>query len=450
MKIKINTWLLPCRSYIRKWLLFVFLVLVLPQPALGAKNIQKDIQDNIPFSTVIALEKAQKLIDTAKPSQAMDLLEKFKKEQIEEKNQVQPFLLFTLGNLCMEENQPEKAALNYEECLKDEKGADFPPAWLNLAKASYDLGRFKKAGDCFIRGYELEQEKRSVILYYASNAFFSAKKYTLALEAFNRLTKDHPDEIEPRWHELTVHILMELKRPEKALPHMEFLAENLEGQAKIRWQETLLYHYMTLGMDEKALKFVSFLTEEYPLEPRWWRGVARLNLDKNNLTKALSAMRIYGFLTPLTDEEKRLVADLYLSVGIPSRAFDMYEQIPVQEKRVGSVKNTIAALQQMNLDEKALEFLDKVINKKPESDELKILKGNLLFSMEKFEESANLFEAVAPRDDSGRSWLMLGYSLWNLGEIKSAQKAMTRAVAFKQQEKAANLALKALKKPLSF
>jgi len=422
---------------------------------MGVKNIQKDIQDNIPFSTAVTLEKAQKLTQAAKPSQALDLLEKFKKEQIEQKNQVHPFLLFTLGNLCMEVNQPEKAALNYEECLKDENGEGFPPAWLNLAKASYDLGRFKKAGDCFIRGYELEQEKRSVLLYYAANAFFSAKKHTLALEAFNRLTKDHPNEIEPRWHELAVHILMALERPEKALPHMEFLVENLEGQAKTRWQETLLHHYMTLGMDQKALEFVSFLTEEYPLEPRWWRGVARLSLDKNNLTKALSAMTIYGFLTPLSDEEKRLVGDLYLSVGIPSRAFDMYEQIPEKEKRVETVKNKVAALQQMNLDARAVELLDQVLNTTQAFDEvktleLKILKGNLLFSLGRFEESANLFEAIASRDDSGRSWLMLGYSLWNLGEIKSAKKAMTRAVAFKQQEKAANLALKALKKPLSF
>lgn len=435
---------MPCRSYIKKWLLFIFLVLFLPQPALGAKNIQKNIQDNIPFSTAIALEKAQKLIEAAKPSQALDLLEKFKKQQIEEKNQVHPFLLFTLGNLYMEENQPEKAALNYEECLKDESGADFPPAWLNLAKSSYDLGRFKRAGDCFMRGYGLEQEKRSLLLYYASNAFFSAKEYTLALEAFNRVTKNHPDEVKPQWHELAVHILMALERPEKALPHMEFLAENLDGQAKTRWQETLLYHYMTLGMDEKALKFVSFLTEEYPLEPRWWRGVARLNLDKNNLKKALSAMTIYGFLTPLSDEEKRLIGDLYLSVGIPSRAFDMYEQIPVQEKRVESVKNTVVALQQMNLDERALEFLDKVLNKKPEFDELKTLKGNILFSIGKFEESANLFETIAPLDDSGRSWLMLGYSLWNLGEIEPAKKAMTRAAAFKLQKKAANRALESL------
>lgn len=435
---------MPCRLYIKQWLLFVFLVLFLPQPALGVKSIQKDIQDNIPFSTAIALERAQRLTGEAKPSQALDLLEKFKKEQMEEKNQVHPFLLFTLGNLYMEENQPEKAALNYEECVAGEKGAYFPPAWLNLARASYDLGRFKRAGDCFIRGYGLEQEKRSILLYYAANAFYSGEKYNMALEAFTRIAKDHPDGMEPRWHELAVHILMALEQPEKALPHMEFLAQNLEGQTRTRWQETLLYHYMTLGMDQKALRFVSFLTKEYPLEPRWWKGVARLSLDKNNLTKALSAMTIYGFLTPLTDEEKQLVADLYLSVGIPSRAVDMYEQIPEKEKRVETVKNTVAALQQMNLEEKALEVLDKVLNTGQVSDELKALKGNLLFSMERFEESANLFKAIAPGDDSGRSWLMLGYSLWNLGEIKSARKAMTRAATFKHQEKAANQALKSL------
>lgn len=117
--------MLPCLPYIKPWLFIVFLVLFLPQFTLGANNIQEDIQANIPLPTAIALERAQKLTQASKTSEALDLLEKFKKEQMEQKNQLHPFIFFTLGNLYMEANKAEKAALNYEACVKEGTGGRF-------------------------------------------------------------------------------------------------------------------------------------------------------------------------------------------------------------------------------------------------------------------------------------------------------------------------------------
>ena len=418
--------------------MLVFIILVLPQLTLGTENIQKDI----PFSTAIALERAQNLILADQRSQAIDLLETFRKNLISKNKQVHPFLQFTLGNYHLEDNHPEKAAECYQACV--ESRADFSPAWLNLAKADYDLGRFHTSGQSFVKGYDLEDNKRAVLLYYAANAFFSAKEYPGALAVFNRLTKNHKSEIEPGWHELAVHIFLALEQPKNALPHMEFLAQNLHGTTKTIWQETLLYHYMSLGMDEKALGLVTFLTRQYPLEPRWWKGLARFSLDINELENALAAMTLYGFLTPLTDNEKKLVADLYLAVGIPARAVDLYQEMSTREKRAENTQNTVVALQQMNLDQRALELLNQVLTTEKASIELNILKGNLLFSLEQYQEAENLFETLAPQDKSGRSWLMLGYCRWNLGNIQSARTAMARAATFKHQKQAAARAIKSL------
>ncbi len=422
----------------KKWLLLFFLLLAPPRLTLGSESIQQDI----PFSTAIALERAQHLVQADQRSQAIDLLETFTKKQTADNRQLHPFLLFTLGNYHMEDNHPDKAVVYYEACVESRQ--DFPPAWLNLAKAYYDLGRFHRAGQCFVKGYALEENKRAVLLYYGSSAFFSAKDYAEALAVFSRLTTDHKNEIQPGWHELAVHILLALEQPEKALPHMEFLAEHLEGTARTTWQEALLYQYMTLGMDQKALALVTFLTREYPLESRWWKGLARLSLDRNELENALGAMTLYGFLTPLTDNEKKLVADLYLAVGIPARAVDLYQGMSTREKNMENAQNTVVALQQMHLDQKALELLDQVLAAGKASIELEILKGNLLFSQERFQEAETLFETLAPRDRSGRSWLMLGYSRWNLGKIQSARTAMARAATFKSQKKAAARAIQSL------
>lgn len=423
----------------RTFLLLVFLIFFQPQLTLGGDNIQADI----PFSTAIALEKARNLIQADKPAQAIDLLETFRKKLIATNKQTHPFLLFTLGNYSMEANHPKEATRYYEDCV--EKGGDFSPVWLNLAKASYDIEHFNRAGQCFVRGYEIEADKRAVLLYYAANAFFSAKNYVDALAVFNRLTKNHTGEIEPRWHELAVHIFLALEQPENALPHMEYLAQNMAGAARTTWQEALLYQYMELGMDKKALDFVAFLTREYPLEPRWWKGLARFSLDKNKMENALAAMTLYGFLTPLTDNEKKLMADLYLAVGIPARAVDLYQGMSTMEKKIENTQNTVVALRQMNLDQKALELVDQVLKTEKTSIKLKIMKGDLLFYLERYQEAETLFEALAPRDNSGHSWLMLGYSRWNLGDIQSARTAMARAATFKQQKQAAARAIKSLK-----
>lgn len=423
--------------------LFVFFIIIFIIIA-GPLNIEAaDIQDNIPFSTTIALERAQKLIQEHKLSQAIDLLENFKKDLDNKKKGGHPFLFFTLGNYYMEENNMNAACISYEAAVQT--AADFSPAWLNLARANYELGHFNRAGECFIRGYDLEKEKRPVLLYYAANAFFSAKLYQRAMEVFNTLLKDHINEIEPRWQELPVHIFLELKQPEKALPHMEFLAKKLDGKVQTQWQETLLYHYMSLGMDKKAMDLVSFLTTQYPMEPRWWKGLARFNLEKNDFKNALVAMTIYSFLTPLTMDEKKLMADLYLEAGIPARALDLYQELSGSEKKPEMIKRAVLALEQMNLYEKALEILEHAIKKHENSLELNLIKGNILFALELYKRAAELFENIAEDDDSGRSWLMLGYSRWNTGEMEAARKAMKKAVIFKDQKKAAARALKTLR-----
>ncbi|MBI9089681.1 MAG: tetratricopeptide repeat protein [Desulfobacterium sp.] len=418
------------------------LVLLLAIPMIPFSLSARNIQDTLPFSTMITLDRAQKLVQEEKMDQAMEMLEAHRSERKNKEKPVHPFLLFTLGNYYMEANKASAAALSYESALK--QAPDFAPAWLNLARARYDLQRFKGAGESFINGYDREEKKRGILLYYAANAYFSAKAYPDTLVLFDRLFRDHKEEMKPRWRELLVHALLAENLPEKALPHMEFLAATLGGKVKTQWQETLLYHYMTLKMDAKALEYVQYLTREYPLEPRWWKGLARFNLDKNRLKKALVAMTIYSYLTPLTDSETQLLADLNLHGGIPVQAVDLFQGLARTQSRPGLVKKIVAALQQMNCPDKALEAVDQGIRDHETSMELKMIKGNLLFAMERYPEAQALFNSLAKEDSSGRAWLMLGYSQWNLGELKHARRAMEKAATFKQQKKAARRALKTL------
>ncbi len=430
------------KIYKSRFTLAMGLIILLAIPMAPFSLSARNIQDTLPFSTRITLDRAQKLVREEKMAQAMEILENHRSERMNKAKSVHPFLLFTLGNYYMEENKASAAAQTYESALK--QAPDFAPAWLNLARALYDLQRFKRAGECFINGYDREDEKRGILLYYAANAFFSAKSYPDTLALFDRLFRDHKEEMKPRWRELLVHALLAENLPEKALPHMEFLAATLGGKVKTQWQETLLYHYMTLKMDAKALEFVQYLTREYPLEPRWWKGLARFNLDKNRLEKALVAMTIYSYLSPLTDSEKQLLADLNLHTGIPGQAVDIFQELARTRSRPGLVKKIVAGLQQMSRPDQALGAVDQGIRDHETSMELKMIKGNLLFAMERYPEARALFNSLTKEDSSGRAWLMLGYSHWNLGALKRARRAMEKAAAFKKQKKAAQAALKKL------
>jgi tetratricopeptide (TPR) repeat protein len=418
------------------------LIVLLTIPMAPVSLLAQNIQDNLPFSTMIALDRAQKLVQEEKMSQAIGALEKIKAERKEKKKTVHPFLLFTLGNYYMEADKVTAAALSYETALK--QAPDFAPAWLNLARACYDLKRFKQAGECFINGYDSEEKKSGILLYYAANAYFAAQAYPDTLALYDRLFRDHKQEMKPRWREILVHTLLADNQPEKALPHMEFLAATLAGKVKTQWQETLLYHYMTLGMDAKALEYVRSLTCEYPLEPRWWKGLARLNLDKNRLEKALVAMTIYSYLTPLTDNEKQLLADLNLHTGIPVQAVDLFQALARTGSRPALVKKIVAAFQQMNRPDKALEAVEQGIRNHDTNLELKMIKGDLLFAMERYPEARDLFNSLTKEDMAGRAWLMLGYSQWNLRKLPLARRAMEKAATFKKQRKAARRALKKL------
>jgi len=404
-----------------------------------------EIENNIPSSAMAIFNKAKSLADKNNIPRAIEELERFKKEQAAKKEQVPPVLLFTLGNYHMEAGKKAQAAINYEKVL--EQADDFAPAWINLAQAYYDLQNFKRAGNCFIKGYDKSEKKRADILYYAANSFFSANDFPKAMEIFNRVMKNHSNEVQPIWHELMVNILLSLQKPEKAISHMEILAEKLDGKPKIQWQETLLYHYINLKMTKKALELLLFLTNHYPLEPRWWKGLAQLNLDSDQFENALVSITIYSYLTPLTTSEKKLMADLNLQVGIPVKAADLYGEIIKKESRPELVKKTVAAFQQMHLYEKALETLDQGIKNYGTSVELKMIKGNLLFSMEHYKEAAEEFKSLVDKDKSGQAWLMLGYSLVNLEDFEPARRAMEKAAFFKNQKQAAERAIKNIPSP---
>lgn len=278
----------------------------------------------------ICVSRAQELFQSGRVQQAVDLLKTF---TLKKDNQ-HYYLYFLMGNyyltLAGQKDQPQNSQTLSQyaaDCFQESvtlKPA-FPEGWLNLAKCRYETGDFANAAAAFEQGYTTSPIPRAEHLYLASVCYFQAKNSQKALDVFDRMITALPEEISPAYKETLVHILFSLESHHKALPYIEELAKESLPPKKKQWQEILLQQYLALDMDEKALVYADFLTRTDTLEPRWWKALCHIHLNSNRIQQGLSALIIYGYLTPMTKEELMLAGDLYRFLNIPEKAALFYE-----------------------------------------------------------------------------------------------------------------------------
>ncbi len=409
--------------------------------------------DDIPLAARMALYKAQQLVKKEKVSEAVGVLESFratcgknmKPGARDSKGCAHHLPDFNLGNYYLMTERLTKAASRYRSAVK--KKPDFHAGWMNLAKCLHDMNQPGEAGKAFLKGYETSPEKKAETLYYAGACFTSAGDHATAVETFGRLLSLHRSEARLEWKEAFVHACLSVDKPRRALPVMEELARKAEGEKKEQWQEALLYQYMSLNMKKKALGYVEKLTRERPLEPRWWKGLAHLHLKENRYRSALVALTVKGFISPLTERELEIVADLNAVLGIPIQSARHYEKMLKKQFDLGTIFKIARSYQYLHRPDEALAWVQKGIDQKGATPHLTVLKGDLLYEMKRHEEAIDAFEAAARHPkNAGRAWLMVAWSAWSLGDHDRARKALEKASKIPTSRRAAKKALAQLGK----
>ncbi len=392
-------------------------------------------KDDIPFPARITLDKAYLFLEKKEILKAIEILESFqakgektlKPGALDRKGYRHYMIYFTLGNCYLMLDSPSEAVSHYQSALT--KKPDFSPGWMNLAKCYYDLNQHVEAGRSFLKGYDTADEKKPEALYYSAVSFLVAEDNKKALEVFERLLALHNDQIKIEWKESLVQAYLACEKPHKALPYIEELAEKTSGKKKKQWQEVLLYQYVSLQMKTKALNYAGWLTKKYPLEPKWWKALANLHLSENRYEKALVALTIYSFLKPLSEQEKKFMADLNLTLGIPIQAARFYEDIISKKMEPETTKRLVHSYLSLHNSQKALESIEKGLNHVSD-DKLLMLKGQILYEMEKYREAMAAFEETTRKNpDMGQAWLMLGYAAWNADDISKARHAFKNAAS---------------------
>jgi len=408
-------------------------------------------KENIPLPAHIVLFKAWQLMEKEKFTQAAHILKTFQDKgkktwrpgDPDPKGYHHYQIAFTRANCHLMADQPAKAIPQYRAAVAAKP--DFSSGWMNLAKCLYDLNNYVQASHAFLKGYETAAEKKPATLYYAAVCLLTAGSNARALPLFERLLDRHPRNIKLEWKEAVVQAYLSADRPRKALPLIEELSEKTTGAKQMSWQEIRLQQYLALNMKGKALKYVRQLIRQYPLEPKWWKGLTHLHLNENRYKPALTALTVKSFLAPLTARETALVADLNMTLGIPVQAVRFYEKT-LSEKitRDGQIKIARSYLR-IHRPETALKWLEKGIGKKNDHKHT-LLKGEILYELERYAEAATLFTAAAHQKiKPGYAWLMAGYAAWAAGDAEKSRMAFKQAVKYPQQRKAAHKGLRLFK-----
>jgi tetratricopeptide (TPR) repeat protein len=398
-----------CSPRVSRALKLVLFVVLLCVP-LNVQQVEAtEREEALPMRVRMVLSQAGRLMQLQQYAEAEQLLEGFHpREGGSADATLHPRICFALGNCRLQQQRYAEAVAAYRQAL--EGAPDYAPAWLNLARACYRQEDYPAAATAFLEAYTNAEDGQSETLYYAAVAALLGGDPSGAVGLFERLRT--AQELWPlAWKESYARALLAADKGLEALPLLEALAAGTTGAVQTQWRALLLSQCLQYAEYDRALALVNPLLAEDCGNSRWWKALAHIQLERKNLEGALTALTLYGYLTPPSWAERRLIADLNLQLNLPRQALPRYQQLLAEKADDHVLANLVYACRKLGRDELALEQLER-FGAASDSSELLLLKADLLYALERFDESAQVYRQVARMDDeqAGKAWLMAGYA----------------------------------------
>ncbi|PLX92177.1 MAG: hypothetical protein C0620_09610 [Desulfuromonas sp.] len=389
----------------------------------------------IPLAVHRQVVAAQQLMEKKLYDQALDVL------GADQRDRDHYLIDFTRGNIYLLSERPTEAVPWLQRAVK--KQPDYSAAWSNLAQACYRTDRFDEAAVAFERAYVTMEQRQPELLYNAALCYLQLSRWPQARDLLLQLISRPENEVATRWRAALVQVYLNLHQPRLAVEQLEVLAVETTGDVQRRWREVLVQEYLLLEESAVARQRLNRYCNDDGLYPRWWLLLAHLYLDQGKYAEGLVALKVVGYLRPLTDEETRLLGDLHLQLGVPQQAVDYYrqllEQTPPDQHLVTRLAHASLNLHQ---PEQALSWVEQGAEDDPV---LQKLRGQLLFTLGRYRQAAEVFGRLAAAEvDPGAMWLMQGYAAWNAEQWPLARRALRHAVSYPAQQRQAEILLKQL------
>ncbi len=371
-------------------------------PTDGAGERRIDDVSDVPAAARLALFEAQQLRETGYPDQAVDVLLNFLEEYPDQDH----FLVrFHLAVSWSRRGDMENALTEYARSVEMEPL--FAQGWLNMGELAYNLGRYGQAAAALSRGYEVSEWKDPNVLFFTSAAFVMDG------------------------------------RPEKAVP----LLRELVGapEAKLDWHRALVMAYLDLGDEERGDEAVRRMLDAFPDDADAWQIVFQYYASRSDYENAVIALTITGYLRPLSVDEQMTLGDLFLAVGVPARAGDLYAEALADSGSTADLERLASAHVAAYEFDEARAVLARALDLEP-TPRLWSLLGDLSFMDKDYEAAMEAYAASAAADSvSGRAWLMMGYSAIQLERYADAVPPLEQAAGFEDVGEKAGRLLSALR-----
>ncbi|WP_020589606.1 tetratricopeptide repeat protein [Desulfobacter curvatus] len=348
----------------------------------------------------MALVEAQKLMTEKKPAQAEKILTGFLQKHPDENH---AFVVYTLAACYLDLNKFKSALEQYEKTI--DFCPAYAPAWQNLGKICFDLKKYTRAGTALEKAWELTGRKNHLLRFHAAVAYISAKKQRKALPILTDLCSGKTGPPEEKWVKLLVQTAVEVKQPKAALRTVERLLNRSNPDAYLFRLASVLY------------------------------------LESANYRKAAQNLEAYSLVATLSRQERKLLADLYVNLGIPSRAAPNYAALVAANPCARLWERTAACWFEACDYDHALEAAQKGLVAYPKSPRLWRIKGWVHYENKDYSLASQAFGKASGLDHKDINSLFLhGLCACRAGDINSAKKALEK-VACHDRYKARALGL---------
>ena len=368
--------------------------------------IERHIDDvsDVPAAARFAMFEAQKEREAGNPEAAIDILSEFLQEHPEQDH----FLVrFHLALSWARRGDLEEALESYQTSVGMEPM--FAQGWLNLGELAYNMSRYALAAEALGRGYEASEWKDPNVLFFNAAA--------LVMDG----------------------------RSAEAVPLLSELTSGAHGEPTMEWHRALIMAHLELGNEDEGGRAVDSMLSQFYEDPEAWRLAFRYYASSGDYESAAIALTVGGYMLPLTRDEEMTLGDLYLAIGVPVLASDMYASALADSGSAQDLERLASAYLASYDFESAFDAIHRALDQEPTA-RLWSLLGDLHFMRKEYEESYDAYGHSAEVDTtSGRALLMMGYCAIQMERHGEAMAALERAVEFPDESGKANQLLSALR-----
>jgi len=357
----------------------LFLGILLTVPAARAA------QGEISIAEHKVLYQAWQLLDQGKPRQSLDVLDR----SLSPKSAPAQWFLLR-GNVLLELNRDEEARSTFS------RGAQRYPEHerlqYNQAVTAYRTGRWEQAARSFVKAFELGRDPQR--LYNAAAAWHQAGQNQQALQILERLLA-MPLKPESVWLELGVNLCLQEQEPDRAKSLLNILVRRSPGRSQ------------------------------------YWRLLARVHLESEDVSRSASALEIAYALQEPEPQQWIELARLYQAMNTPLAAAKTLLKAAGPEPDPDLYREIASCFARAHRLNTALTWMDKALAME-DSAGLLAEKATLLYRIGAFEQAIHSAEQALEQDDqiAGMA-LLIGLASCHLQAWAQAETAFARAEQIK-------------------